>query len=59
MLLIDCVGRTKAIGTSTFVMSALDHKEPFIQTLNLGDSGFMILRHKSEDTTISPLDSAH
>jgi hypothetical protein len=36
------------MGTSTFVMSAIDSKEPFIQTLNLGDSGFMIVRIQKE-----------
>ena len=29
-LLIDCVAKTKAIGTSTFVMARIDHEFPFV-----------------------------
>ena len=43
-LLIEGVKKTKAIGTSTFVMALMDEKEMVVKGLNLGDSGYMIVR---------------
>ena len=43
-LLIDQVALTKAMGTSTFVTALMYEDEPFLKTLNLGDSGVMIVR---------------
>ena len=43
-LLIDSVEKTKPMGSSTFVMARIDDEFPFLQSLNLGDSGIMILR---------------
>ncbi len=43
--LIDrAVKLTKAKGSSTFVMLTIDEEGDKINSLNLGDSGFMILR---------------
>jgi protein phosphatase PTC7 len=38
---------TKAIGSSTFCMCVLDLDKNYIYTVNLGDSGYMILRPRS------------
>ena len=35
------------MGTSTFVMALLDAEDAHLRTLNLGDSGFIILRADS------------
>ena len=43
-LLIDSVAKTKATGTSTFAMALMDEDDALLKTLNLGDSGFMIVR---------------
>lgn len=43
-MLIDAVAKTKATGTSTFVMSMIEEEDNYMKTLNLGDSGFMLLR---------------
>jgi len=43
-LLVDAVAKTKATGTSTFAMALIDEQHAFLKTLNLGDSGFMIVR---------------
>ena len=44
-VLVEAVYRTKAMGTSTFVLASIDVEgESKIQGLNLGDSGYMILR---------------
>ena len=43
-LLIDSVLKTKAVGTSTYVMAMMQQDDNIIKTLNLGDSGFMIVR---------------
>jgi protein phosphatase PTC7 len=47
-LLIGAVAKTKAMGTSTFVMAMLEREEAVLKTLNLGDSGFLIVRPKQE-----------
>jgi hypothetical protein len=43
-MLIQSVKETKAMGTCTYVMAWIDPKESLIETLNLGDSGFLIIR---------------
>ena len=43
-ILVEAVVRTKAKGTSTFVMASIDEDGDKINTLNLGDSGFLLLR---------------
>jgi hypothetical protein len=43
-LLVDNVLKTKAMGSSTLVMTLLEKEDPNLRTLNLGDSGYMILR---------------
>ena len=48
-LLDNSVLKTKAKGSSTFVMALIEQEDSFIKTLNLGDSGFMLLR-KNPDT---------
>lgn len=46
-LLVDSVKQNKEIGSCTCVVVTLDHKAPVISTVNLGDSGYMILRKES------------
>lgn len=43
-LLVQSVKQTQARGTSTYVMALLDEDYPHLRTLNLGDSGVIILR---------------
>ena len=43
-ILIQSVKETKSTGTSTFVAVKLREKEPIVDGLNLGDSGYMIVR---------------
>ena len=52
-LLVSCVSDTKATGTCTFVLGLLDETDPHMRVLNLGDSGYMLLRPKqqSDDDT--------
>lgn len=49
-VLIEGVKRTKAMGTSTFVMAMIEEDERVLKTLNLGDSGVMIVRPKADST---------
>ena len=46
-MLIQSVKETKAIGTCTYVMAWIDPKESLIETLNLGDSGILLIRPPS------------
>ncbi len=46
-LLVKSVKETKAMGSSTFVMALLDEENAHLRTLNLGDSGVMIVRPNS------------
>ena len=43
-LLVESVQQTKSIGTSTFVAAKIEENEPFLHGLNLGDSGYMLIR---------------
>ena len=43
-LLAKSVNETKSIGTSTFVSALLHENDPVLSGLNLGDSGYMLLR---------------
>lgn len=52
-LLIDQVAKTKVMGTSTFVMALMYEDEPFLKTLNLGDSGVLIVRPPNGDNQSS------
>lgn len=45
-MLVSCVKETKAIGTCTFVLGLLDEEDPHMRILNLGDSGYMLLRRE-------------
>lgn len=47
--LVDAVKLTKATGTSTFVAVSLHEKEGVLYGLNLGDSGYMIVRKDSSE----------
>ncbi len=49
-ILIEAVAKTKAIGTSTFVMAHLDQEQALLKTLNLGDSGFLLVRPHKDGT---------
>ena len=46
-LLVDAVKQNTEIGSCTCVIVTLDAQSPVIQTVNLGDSGYMILRRES------------
>ena len=48
-ILIQSVKETKAIGTCTYVMAWIDPKESLIETLNLGDSGILLIRPPSRE----------
>ena len=48
-MLIQSVKETKAIGTCTYVMAWIDPKESLIETLNLGDSGILLIRPPSRE----------
>lgn len=43
-ILSEGLSRTKAIGSSTFCMASLDEDGDKVNALNLGDSGYIILR---------------
>jgi len=45
----DAVAKTKAIGSSTMVMAILDEEDSYLKTVNLGDSGYLLLRSKKDD----------
>ena len=47
-MLCESVKNTQAIGTCTFVMALIDEEDPLLRGLNLGDSGYMILRKNKE-----------
>jgi serine/threonine protein phosphatase PrpC len=46
-LLVDAVKQNTEIGSCTCVIVTLDAQSPVIHTVNLGDSGYMILRRES------------
>ncbi len=46
-MLVSCVSETKATGTCTFVLGLLDPEDPHMRVLNLGDSGYMLIRRDS------------
>ena len=48
-VLVEGVQKTQARGTSTFVMALLDNEDPILRALNLGDSGYMLLRRQQND----------
>ena len=48
-MLVSQVRECKAIGTCTFVMGLLDERDPHMRVLNLGDSGYMLLRKPSQE----------
>ncbi len=45
-LFIDAANKTTAIGSSTFCMCSIDKEKNYLHTVNLGDSGYMIIRDK-------------
>jgi protein phosphatase PTC7 len=53
-LFTDAVKNTTSIGSSTFCMAVLDIEKNLIHTVNLGDSGYMIIRdHHEESNNVS------
>ena len=42
--MIDSVKKNKEIGSCTCCIVTLDHRDQLISSVNLGDSGYMILR---------------
>jgi len=57
-LFVDACNNTKSIGSATFCMSVLDLEKEYINTVNMGDSGYMIVRGKSRDVN-NPNPSLH
>jgi len=47
-LLRDAVGLTTKQGTATCLIATLDLHKPVLRTVNLGDSGYMLLRPTSD-----------
>ncbi len=48
---------TRAKGTSTFVMASIDEQSGgIVNTLNLGDSGFFILRPTNDESEKNRID---
>ena len=43
-LLVESIKEARARGTCTFVLALLDEVDPHLRVLNLGDSGYMLLR---------------
>ena len=50
-VLVEGVQRTKAMGTSTFVMASIDESSQTVSAINLGDSAFMIVRADPNEET--------
>ena len=48
-LLIDSCEETRERGSSTCVMAALAKEDAILRTVNLGDSGFLLLRKNGLD----------
>ena len=48
-LLIDSVANNHHTGSSTCVIACLDQDRPHLKTVNLGDSGYMLLRKNGMD----------
>lgn len=48
-LLIDAVSNNREVGSSTCVIACLDKAKPLMYTVNLGDSGYMLLRKSGLD----------
>ena len=51
-LLVDAVKMNQEVGSCTCVILTLDKQSPVISTVNLGDSGYMILRKQKDDLDI-------
>ena len=51
-LLVDAVKKNQEVGSCTCVIVTLDKESPVISTVNLGDSGYMILRKMKDDLDI-------
>lgn len=43
-MFVNAVQQTKAIGSATFCMITIDVEKQYIHTVNLGDSGYMLIR---------------
>ena len=50
---MDAVKENQEVGSCTCVILTLDTEAPVIQTVNLGDSGYMILRKESMKDDLS------
>ena len=56
-IFIDAARKTTSIGSSTFCMCSIDKEKRYLHTVNLGDSGYMILREKENDGALNNLSS--
>ena len=50
-LLIDAVARNDEIGSCTCCIVNLDLNSPVLTTANLGDSGYMLLRNETTNSS--------
>ena len=50
-IFIDAAKKTLSEGSSTFCMCVLDFEKNYLHTVNLGDSGYMILRETGKQTS--------
>ena len=48
-MLIDAVHDNREIGSCTCVLASLDENAPLLYTVNLGDSGYLLLRKEGLD----------
>jgi protein phosphatase PTC7 len=53
-IFIEAVNQTRAMGSCTFVMCTLDLEKEYLHALNMGDSGYMLVRGKSQNENITP-----
>lgn len=51
-IFIDAAKLTKSIGSSTFCMLTLDLEKRYLHSVNLGDSGYMIVRRNGEHHSV-------
>lgn len=47
-IFVDAANKTKATGSATFCMCSLDLEKNYVHTINLGDSGYMLIRSVTE-----------
>ena len=56
-IFVDAANKTTSIGSSTFCMCSLDKEKKYLHTVNLGDSGYMIVRDNGNEGTLNNINS--